>query len=117
MIKKRKVESADAVSERERTCGGGKVNSAPSPGGPSLEKKKFYGEKLQTQGAAFSAKVDEFSSEFAIKNTGRVHTHRRGNGTSRGAGRGRKSRQLKEPGRSSKLTHCQDSSKLVDTRQ
>ena len=103
------MESTEAVSERERTCGGGKVNSAPSPSGPSLEKKMFYGDKLQTQGAAFSAKMDEFSGEFAIKSTGRVYTRRRGNGTARGTGRSRKSREMKEPGRSSsELTYCQD---------
>ena len=67
VIKKRKVESADAVSERERTHGGDKFKSAPSTSGPTPEKKKFYGDKLQVRGAAFRAENGEFSSEFAIK--------------------------------------------------
>ena len=95
VIKKRKLEGSDSGPDRERTCGGGKMNASPTTNGPTMSKRTFYGNKLQTQNTAFTGKVGDLTNDFVIKNTGRSFPRRRGSGVPRIGGRGKKS---KEPG-------------------
>ncbi|XP_070191434.1 uncharacterized protein [Littorina saxatilis] len=103
VVKRRKVEQpVENESETERTVGGGKINTSSSTDTPTctaaiIDKKAFYGSKLQTQNSAFANKMEEFSSEFTIKPTGRTFTRRGRGAGSRGVGRTRKPKEPKEP--------------------
>ncbi|XP_076444535.1 uncharacterized protein LOC143282710 isoform X2 [Babylonia areolata] len=91
VVKKRKTENAEQGDERERTCGGGKVNSVPSGAGTVVNRRtSLYTNKLQTQGTAFS---NTLSSDLPGKITGQsTYTRRRGSGA-RGSYRSKKPKE------------------------
>jgi hypothetical protein len=102
IIKKKKLDmDCHPPTDDQRTFGGGKVTAGPSEAGdvsngPTIEKRMFYGNKLKAQD--FAGKMEEFSSEFDIKDTGSrvVRRSRPGlrGGRGRGPGRGRKSQEI-----------------------
>ncbi|XP_076466538.1 uncharacterized protein LOC143297891 isoform X2 [Babylonia areolata] len=78
-IKKRKTDTPDSVLERERTCGGGKVNPSPSTTNFVLDKKTFYGKKVAAEGGSYSDEEEEMEDNFVIKSTERTFSRLQGN--------------------------------------
>lgn len=93
------------IKKRKLNPGGRDGSPASKPEVPAkpittfMEKKKFYGQKMQIQAAGFGDKQEESSKEISPKKTPRSNRGRRINTGLKGAGRTRRFRDLlKEPG-------------------